>query len=192
MKHSKQDEELANIGTRPFPTKAPNPETLEAIREGDAFLATGKSGRFDNGADLINAALKAPEVEIVQSLMKQPFQKFRSYWNNSIHITLRLSSYLYSNSIIKEAAMLWSYVQLDDGTQFAYSETREDGTVRVAVERPVDFGFDHAECFLPAVEWFNVEGFSADDLNFLTEFVRTNAPFIFELAERQKAGPAVA
>lgn len=47
--------------------------------------------------------------------------------------------------------MFWSYVQLDDGTQFAYSETREDGTVRVAVERPVDFGFDHAECFLPSV-----------------------------------------
>lgn len=87
--------------------------------------------------------------------------------------------------------MLWSYVQLDDGTQFAYSETREDGTVRVAVKRPVDFGFDHAECFLPAVKWFNVEGFTADDLNFLTEFVSSNAPFILELAERQKAGPAV-
>lgn len=34
--------------------------------------------------------------------------------------------------------MLWGYVQLDDGTQFAYSETREDGTVRVAVERPTE------------------------------------------------------
>ena len=32
--------------------------------------------------------------------------------------------------------MFWCYVQLDDGTEFAYSETREDGTVRVAVERP--------------------------------------------------------
>ncbi len=67
--------------------------------------------------------------------------------------------------------MLWSYVQLNDGTQFAYTETREDGAVRVAVERPVDFGFDNAECYLPAVEWFNIEGFSAGDLNFLTEFV---------------------
>lgn len=83
--------------------------------------------------------------------------------------------------------MLWSYVQLDDGTQFAYSETREDGTVRVAVERAVDFGFDHAECFLPAVKWFNVEGFSTDDLEFFTELVRSNAPFILELAERHKA-----
>lgn len=34
--------------------------------------------------------------------------------------------------------MLWGYVQLDDGTQFSYSETRKDGTVRVAVERPVE------------------------------------------------------
>ena len=44
--------------------------------------------------------------------------------------------------------MLWSYVQLDDGTQFAYSETRDDGTVRVAVERPVDFGFDHVFLYI--------------------------------------------
>ena len=88
--------------------------------------------------------------------------------------------------------MLWTYVQLDDGTQFAYSETRDDGTVRIAVERPVDFGFDHAECYLLAIDWFNVEGFSADDLRFLTDFLRSNTPFIFELAERQKSGSAVA
>ena len=116
----------------------------------------------------------------------------RSYRNNSIHAALHQVCSLYSDINIKEVVMLWSYVQLDDGTQFAYSETRDDGTVRVAVERPVDFDFDHAECFLPAVKWFNVEGFTADDLNFLTEFVRSNAPLIFELAERQKAGPAVA
>lgn len=69
---------------------------------------------------------------------------------------------------------------------------RDDGTVRVTVERPVGLGFDHAECFLPTVNWFNVEGFSTDDLVFFTEFVKSNAPSIFELAERQKAGPAVA
>ena len=77
-------------------------------------------------------------------------------------------------------------------TALSLPTQKHEGTVRVAVERPVDFGFDHAECFLPAVKWFNVEGFSTDDLDFLTEFVRSNAPFIFELAERQKAGPAVA
>ena len=62
MKRSKQDEELANTSPRPFPSKEPNSVTLQAIREGDAFFAARESGRFDNGADLIDAALKAPEV----------------------------------------------------------------------------------------------------------------------------------
>lgn len=62
MKHCKKDEELANTSPQPIPSKEPNPETLEAISEGDAFFAAGRSGRFDNGADLIDAALKAPEV----------------------------------------------------------------------------------------------------------------------------------
>lgn len=62
MKLCKQDEELANTGPRPFPSKEPNSVTLQAIHEGDAFLATGESGCFDNGADLIDAALKAPEA----------------------------------------------------------------------------------------------------------------------------------
>lgn len=62
MKQSKRDKELANTNPQPFPSKEPKPETLEAIREGDAFLATGECGRFDNGTDLIDAALKAPEM----------------------------------------------------------------------------------------------------------------------------------
>lgn len=57
MKCCKQDEELVNTSPQSIPSKEPNPETLEAIREGDAFFATGKFGRFDNGTDLINAAL---------------------------------------------------------------------------------------------------------------------------------------
>ena len=62
MKRCKQDEELANTILLSFPSNEPNPETLEAIREGDAFFATGECGRFDNGVDLIDAALRAPEV----------------------------------------------------------------------------------------------------------------------------------
>lgn len=111
---------------------------------------------------------------------------FASYWINSIHLVLNPLRSLYSNANSEEVVMFWSYVHLEDGTQFAYSETREDGTVRVAVERSVDFGFDHAECFLPAVKWFNVEGFTADDLDFLTEFVWSNAPLIFEHAGRRR------
>ena len=62
MKQPELDDEFANAIPRHLTFKEPNPETFEAIREGDAFLATGESGRFDNGADLINAVLNAHEV----------------------------------------------------------------------------------------------------------------------------------
>lgn len=62
MKQHERDDEFANTILLPFPSNEPNPETLEAIREGDAFFAARGSGRFDNAADLIDAALKAPEV----------------------------------------------------------------------------------------------------------------------------------
>lgn len=40
-----------------FAPEEPNSESLEAIREGDSFLSSGKKGRFDSGDDLIAAAL---------------------------------------------------------------------------------------------------------------------------------------
>ncbi len=40
-----------------FAPEDPNSESLEAIREGDAFLASGNKGRFTNGSDLIAAAM---------------------------------------------------------------------------------------------------------------------------------------
>ena len=41
-----------------FAPEEPNAESLEAIREGDAFLSSDKEGRYDNGADLISAAMR--------------------------------------------------------------------------------------------------------------------------------------
>ena len=40
-----------------FAPEEPNAESLDAIREGDEFLSSGKKGRFSSGADLIAAAL---------------------------------------------------------------------------------------------------------------------------------------
>ena len=40
-----------------FAPEEPNVESLEAIREGDAFLVSDKKGRFNNGADLIAAEM---------------------------------------------------------------------------------------------------------------------------------------
>ena len=41
-----------------FSPEEPNEESFEAIAEGDAFLASGRQGRFDNGAELIAAAME--------------------------------------------------------------------------------------------------------------------------------------
>ena len=41
MKCCKQDGELANTSTQSIPSKETSPETLEGIREGDAFFAAG-------------------------------------------------------------------------------------------------------------------------------------------------------
>lgn len=62
MKQSKHDKELTDTIPQFIPHAEPNTESLEAIHESDAFFARGNLGRFDNAADLIGAALKAPEV----------------------------------------------------------------------------------------------------------------------------------
>lgn len=40
-----------------FVPEEPNAESLEAIREGNAFLESDKEGRFASGADLVTAAI---------------------------------------------------------------------------------------------------------------------------------------
>lgn len=40
-----------------FAPEEPNEESLEAIAEGDAFLASGKRGRYASGRDLLDAAM---------------------------------------------------------------------------------------------------------------------------------------
>lgn len=77
---------------------------------------------------------------------------------------------------------MWEYVRLEDDTQVSYSEVREDNTVKVVVERPRDWGFDTAECILPAFNWVSHEGFSEANLKELDDFVRNNAPLILRFA----------
>ena len=62
MKRHNQNDEFPDTTPLLNSVDRPNMESLEAIREGNAFMDTGKLGRFDNAADLIDAALKTPEV----------------------------------------------------------------------------------------------------------------------------------
>jgi hypothetical protein len=76
----------------------------------------------------------------------------------------------------------YEYVELEYGTQIAYSNVLPEDVVEVAVERPVELGFDSARCSLPAFEWSDVEGFSAEEMVSLDAFIHRNAPLILRLA----------
>lgn len=77
---------------------------------------------------------------------------------------------------------MYSYLTFDDETQIAYSEVREDQTVRIAIERPVEMGFNYATCLLPQCRWSDVDGFTQEELDFFTDIVKNNAPLIYRLA----------
>ena len=44
MSQHKRNDELTDTTLQPCPPKEPNAESLEAIREGDAFFASGELG----------------------------------------------------------------------------------------------------------------------------------------------------
>ena len=79
--------------------------------------------------------------------------------------------------------MFYDYVELEDGTQIAFSNVLEDNTVEVSVERPVELDFDSALCRLPSYSWSGVKGFSPAEMERLDAFVRSNAPLILKLAQ---------
>lgn len=78
--------------------------------------------------------------------------------------------------------MFYNYVELEDGTQVAYSNVLDDGIVEVSIERPIELSFDSARCMLPAFEWSDINGFDDKDLAYLDSFIHNNAPLILRLA----------
>ena len=78
--------------------------------------------------------------------------------------------------------MMYGYLTLSDGTGFAHSELKADGTVKVYVEKPVEGGFQSAVCWLPDYRWESIEGFSDDNVKKLEGTIRNNAHLIMEFA----------
>lgn len=78
--------------------------------------------------------------------------------------------------------MFYNYVELEDGTQVAFSNVLDSGEVQVSIERPVELGFDSAMCTLPSFEWTAIEGFDESDMTRLDSFVHNNAQLILRLA----------
>ena len=61
--------------------------------------------------------------------------------------------------------MLYPFMTLDDNTEIARSEMKEDGRVKVYLERPdAEDDFHHATCWFPGYIWEDISDFSTNDI----------------------------
>jgi len=84
--------------------------------------------------------------------------------------------------------MLYPFMTLPDETEIVHSESIiKDGKemVKVVVERPVDYGFKSAVCWLPDYRWEKVEGFTPVEIDELQELIQSLAHIIYELARNE-------
>lgn len=61
--------------------------------------------------------------------------------------------------------MMYKFMELPDKTEITHSDLRDDGTVKVCVERPVEGDFKTAYCTIPGYGWYDVEGYTTDELS---------------------------
>ena len=80
--------------------------------------------------------------------------------------------------------MMYGYLTLEDDTEIVHSEMKQDGTVKVYIEKPVYGGFYHATCWLPSYRWEDIEGFSNEDMSRLKTIIENNAHLILEFAQK--------
>ena len=78
--------------------------------------------------------------------------------------------------------MMYPYMTLADETEITHSGVQQDGSVKVYIEKPVDNGFVHATCILPAYKWIDVEGYTDDEIDKFTDYLKHNAHLIMEFA----------
>lgn len=79
--------------------------------------------------------------------------------------------------------MMYPFITLDDDTEIVHSEMREDGTVKVYMEKPVEGGFHSATCILPNYVWSGIEGYSEREIERYADVIRSAAHLIIKYAQ---------
>jgi len=89
--------------------------------------------------------------------------------------------------------MMYPFLQLDDEVEIVHSNiihTTSGERVRIYIEKPVQGGFNCAECFLPEYTWENIVGFSKDDIDRFQEIIESTSHLIFRFARQGGLGNA--
>lgn len=79
---------------------------------------------------------------------------------------------------------MYPFMTLDDNTEIVHSEMKEDGRVKVYLERPdAKDGFHYATCWLPVYLWEDVFGFSTEDMERFQEVIQSTAHLILQFSQ---------
>lgn len=80
--------------------------------------------------------------------------------------------------------MIYPFLTLDDDTEIVHSEMKEDGRVKVYIEKPDAGGcFHHATCWLPGYHWEEISGFTDSDIARYEEIIRSTAHLIIRFSQ---------
>ena len=89
------------------------------------------------------------------------------------------------NNLERQAInVIYPFMTLDDGTEIVHSEMKDDGSVKVYIEKAdaVD-GFHNITCWLPRYEWKDNYGFKAEEIDRFKEIVQSTAHLIMRFAK---------
>lgn len=80
--------------------------------------------------------------------------------------------------------MMYPFITLDDEAEIVHSEMKEDGRVKVYVEKPdANDCFHSMTCYLPSYEITEVNGFSKEEIERYMEVIRSAANLIIEFSK---------
>ena len=80
--------------------------------------------------------------------------------------------------------MMYPFMTLDDQAEIVHSEKKEDGTVKVYIEKPdAKDCFHYMSCYLPAYKIEDVFGLSEKEIERYMEVIRSTAHLIMEFSE---------
>lgn len=80
--------------------------------------------------------------------------------------------------------MMYPFMTLDDEAEITHSEYKDDGRVKVYVEKADEKdGFHHMTCYLPGYEITDVYGFAKEEQDKYMEVIRSTAHLIMEFSK---------
>ena len=80
--------------------------------------------------------------------------------------------------------MMYPFMTLDDGSEIVHSEMKDDGRVKVYIEKPdARDCFHHAACWLPEYKWEDIEGFTDEEIAHYDDVIKSTAHLIIRFSQ---------